>query len=52
MQALNGSTQIMGYAEFLDLELEIGGMKSWAHAYIVPFAAFIRPTMATGCLVA
>src|SRR5258705_5331506 len=39
MQAANGSTQMMdGCAEFL--ELEIGGMKTWAHAYVVPFAPF------------
>lgn len=39
MQAANGGTQVLKEcAEFL--ELEVGGIKTWAHAYVVPFAPF------------
>ena len=39
MQSANGLKEAMeGCAEFL--ELEVGGMKTWAHALIVPNAPF------------
>lgn len=39
MQSANGLKEVMeGCAEFL--ELEVGGVKTWVHAFIVPNALF------------